>query len=162
MTRTLIKFPQNYREITLSTQPQWARKFFGYDFSDFFTFNLTLQRATDSCDASQVKKLIYWINKIGKAGSKNFSIHINTGTHGDGKGNTIHDMPLSQKHAEIKFSEEDLSNVLHLNNVSLHTITTTTPPQYPRAAAHVIDAWCSSSNNGDAQVCQDLFILEPV
>lgn len=81
-----------------------------------------------------------------------YSIHINTGTHGNREGSTVWNVKdqggkAIEKLAESLFLNEDVKLSSKDENTSLTTVSTHQSPIYPEKANHVIDAWCYSFYN---------------
>lgn len=101
-------------------------------------------KAVDSCVAPEVEALGQFL--IGQ----NQSIHVNTGSHGDHKGNMVSDVfkferPQLQISADKRFFLEDIFSFRQdPTKASVHLISTEAKPIYPERANHVIDAWCFS------------------
>jgi len=85
------------------------------------------------------KKHIEKIIKI--AAINNQSVHINTGTHGDKKGNTVETEPIL---SENKFHFEDFYTAYKADDVSVYKLACEYGPKYPQKANQVINAWCFS------------------
>jgi len=71
------------------------------------------------------------------------SLHINTGTHGDRRGNHANQNP---KLAEAKFTKQDINTVWNDQNISVHIVSTNAPAL--TTAQHeqidIMHAWCFS------------------
>jgi hypothetical protein len=95
-------------------------------------------------DGNDVKELMEYIRKI----DPNQSIHINTGGHGNKKGDMVFVNNDKNRDDITEFIKEDIQTVWKPLNVSIHIASTLSEPIYPDSKAnHIIDAWCYSLNN---------------
>lgn len=72
------------------------------------------------------------------------AVHINTGGHGDIKGNTSCE---KGELGESSFIEEDFNTALQHTNVSIHIMSEYSRPIYPFEANQIINAWCHSAKS---------------
>jgi len=105
--------------------------------------NQTHWNSKSVCKGQHVKQLVATIREA----DPSQSIHINTGTHGDSNGNTIHTLPTTTSLAEIKFFLEDLQSIKDDANASIHNVTSDSPAYFPAKANHVINAWCFAATS---------------
>ncbi|MES2615285.1 MAG: hypothetical protein V4591_07720 [Bdellovibrionota bacterium] len=91
-------------------------------------------RAVNGLEVAQVVKFTSGALGTGR------KLHINTGTHGDQKGDTV---TQDTSYGESKFSQVDLKTVWDLSNVSIHIVSKNAPAFHPENIDS-IDAWCYS------------------